>query len=237
MGVAARRRRQEAEIRVREAAATASAQLRQRLAEERLTIARELHDVLAHSISIIAVQSGAALDAIDTDTEAAREAMRSVRAVARQTLPDLRGALALLRGDEDRKIDLRSQPRLSELEDLVGSVRATGLAVTLAHRTGGEEFAPLTEVAAYRIVQEALTNVVRHAAATSATVTVRRDGTSLMIDVVDNGYGLDDRRPDGLGLIGMAERAALVGGTVTVSTPPSGTGTLVRATLPVDGAA
>ena len=235
VGIAARIRRLDNDERVREAAAMASAQQRQRLAEERLTIARELHDVLAHSMSIIAVQSGAALDAIDTDVDQAKRAMHAVRNVAKRALPDLRGALALLRGGGGGSaVDLRSQPRLADLADLVESVRGTGLPVTLTMDTGAEEFTPLTELAAYRIVQEALTNVVRHAGARSASVSVQRAPAALVIEVVDNGCGLAEVTNGGLGLVGMNERAALVGGTVQIANVPSGSGTAVYAQLPVE---
>jgi signal transduction histidine kinase len=232
VGVSARLRRLDNEARIRAAATMADAQLRQRLAEDRLAIARELHDVLAHSMSIIAVQSGAALDAIDTDAPSAKQALHAIRDVAKRALPDLRGALALLRSGTE-PADLHAQPRLSDLPDLVGSVRATGLAVTLSVATGDGDLAPLTELAAYRIVQEALTNVVRHADARSATVSVRREPAGLVIDIVDDGRGMTGARPGGLGLVGMTERATLVGGTVDIATAPTGSGTAVHATLPV----
>ena len=177
--------------------------------------------------------SGAALDAIDGDVEAPRRGMQAVREVAKRALPDLRGALALLRSGGESTVDLRSQPRLADLMDLVDSVRGTGLDVSLALGTDDEEFAPLTELAAYRIVQEALTNVVRHAGARTASVTVRREPDSLVVDVVDDGRGLGDSSSGGLGLVGMNERAALVGGTVHVGDAPSGSGTAVKARLPV----
>ena len=242
VGVAARIRRLDADARVREAAAMADAQLRQRLAEERLTIARELHDVIAHSMSIIAVQSGAAVDAIDTDVESAKRSMLAVRDVAKRALPDLRGALALLRGGTGDPItDLRAQPRLADLPDLVGRVRGAGLDVLLVtdpdilvRDSDIGEFPPLTELAAYRIVQEALTNVVRHAYARSVRVTLHRGPDALLVDVVDDGRGLTPDAPGGLGLVGMRERAALVGGTVTVGPAAGGTGTSVHASLPAE---
>jgi signal transduction histidine kinase len=233
VGVAARIRRLDSESRVRDAAAMASAQLQQRLAEERLTIARELHDVLAHSMSIIAVQSGAALDAIDTDVASAKKAMLAVRDVAKRALPDLRGALTQLR-DGGEPADLAAQPRLTDIADLVERVRGTGLDVALTMPPRDEEFTPLTELAAYRIVQEALTNVVRHAGARSASVTLRRTPTALLIDVVDDGHGLVGTPAGGLGLAGMHERAALVAGTVKIANVPTGSGTSVHAQLPAE---
>ena len=233
VGIAARRRRLDNDARIREAEVTTRAQMRQRLAEERLTIARELHDVLAHSMSIIAVQSGAALDAIDSDVVAAKQAMIAVRSVAKRALPDLRGALALLRGDGE-PVDLRAQPRLADIRDLVDSVRGTGLEINLDMSTAGEDFTPLTELAAFRIVQEALTNVVRHAGATKAGVSLRCDGSRLDVEVVDDGAGTCTDTGDGLGIVGMRERAGLVGGTVHIGPAPAGTGTLVTAHLPVE---
>jgi len=233
VGVAARRRRLDNDARIREAEVTTRAQMHQRLAEERLTIARELHDVLAHSMSIIAVQSGAALDAIDTDVAAAKQAMVAVRSVAKRALPDLRAVLALLRGDGE-PVDLHAQPRIADIGDLVDSVRGTGLEINLDMSTAGEDFTPLTELAAFRIVQEALTNVVRHAGATKAAVSLRSDGSRLTVEVADDGRGSGDDVGGGLGIVGMRERAGLVGGTVHIGPAPTGIGTLVTAHLPIE---
>jgi signal transduction histidine kinase len=231
LGVAARQRRLDAEERVRQAAATAEAQLARRVAAERLTIARELHDVLAHTISVIAVQSGAALDVLDTDVEAAREAMRTVRTVARRAMPDLRGALALLRATGDA--ELPPQPRLTQLPELADSVRGSGIGVSVTVAANLPETTPYVELAAYRIVQEALTNVVRHAHASTASVCVQHADGDLVVEVADDGIGFGDTPSHGFGITGMRERAALVGGSVQISTGPTGRGTAVTARLPL----
>jgi signal transduction histidine kinase len=177
------------------------------------------------------VQSASALDAIDTDVDAAKDAIRIVRAVARKAMPDLRGALAMLRATGSP--ELLAQPRLADLPDLVDSVRATGLAATLTVEPVRPDVTPFVELAAYRVVQEALTNVVRHASARSVSVTVTAGGGELVVSVVDDGHGVGDRPGNGFGLLGMRERVALVAGTVQIGPGPSGRGTAVVARLPL----
>jgi signal transduction histidine kinase len=233
LGGAAGFRRQATEERVRQAAATAEAQLRERLADERLRIARELHDVLAHTISVIAVQSGAALDSLDAEPERARTALQVVRTAAKQAMPELRAALGLLRSDGNAAPGRFSQPTLDQLDELVEHARAAGLRVTVA--ADSLEVPVFLGLTAYRIVQEALTNVVRHAKAASVHVSIAQSSDGVTIDVSDDGPGSAMSSPgSGLGLAGMRERVALVGGTVTTGPGPSG-GWTVHAELPLEG--
>jgi signal transduction histidine kinase len=247
LGAAARHRRLAAEQRVHEAENAA----RGRLAEERLRIARELHDVLAHTISVIAVQSGLALDSLEgadgldgTDRPdrrlvQAREAMRAVRAAARQAMPELRAALGLLRADRDTPPEALAQPRLAQLPELAERARSAGLRVEIGGLAEVGTLPPFLELTAYRIVQEALTNVVRHAEAGSATVALRLSEGTLLVEVTDDGRGDGGRGTGagpagaGLGLVGMRERAELVGGQLTAGPRPAG-GFAVRARLPVE---
>jgi signal transduction histidine kinase len=233
LGAAARQRHLVAEERVRRAAVTAEADLRERVSQERLRIARELHDVLAHTISVIAVQSGAALDSLDSSPEQARRALLVVRSAAREAMPELRAALGLLRGDRSETPDVLAQPRLEQLTDLVEQARGAGLRVRLTMPEQLPAVTPFLELTAYRIMQEALTNVVRHAAATEVTVSVRLDDATLLIDVRDNGRGAGAPGGTGLGLVGMRERAQLVGGEVRAG-PLSEGGFGVHARLPTD---
>jgi signal transduction histidine kinase len=237
LGAAARGRRLAAEENVQRAAVNAESRLRERLADERLLIARELHDVLAHTISVIAVQSGLAMDSLDRQPEQARAALLAVRTAAKQAMPELRAALGLLRGDRPDPPDVLAQPNLNQLGDLADRIRANGLRVdlTIADAAGAAPLPPLLELTVYRIVQEALTNVLRHAQATqvAVAVAVRREEGELHIEVLDDGRGPGPQPGSGLGLAGMRERAQLVGGSVTTGPAPSG-GFCVSARLPVE---
>jgi signal transduction histidine kinase len=231
LGASVRRRRLDTEDQVRRATAVAQAEVRQQLAEERLRIARDLHDVLAHTIAVIAVQGGNALDALDHDQQAAREALGVIRTASRQALAELRATLGLLRADGSAD-PAAPQPDLSLVKELVARAEATGLRVDLRMPDLGE-LSPVVELTAYRVVQEALTNVVRHAAARSVAVTVRRDGEALLVEVTDDGHGPGAGTGGaGLGLVGMRERAEALGGRVTTGPRPDG-GYRVTATLPL----
>jgi len=245
LGSSTRRRRLAGEEHLRQVAEVAAAQARERMADERLQIARELHDVLAHTISVIAVQSGLAVDALDDDSATTRRALGAIRASTREALAELRATLTLLRADTDADTDAaavarptRPQPRLADLPDLVAQTRAAGLAVTLScdlgsvgGDVGGAVLSPALELTAFRVVQESLTNVVRHAGATSVAVDVRRDADQLHVTVADDGHGPQGDQP-GFGVRGMGERVAAVGGTL-VAGPGSERGYEVRAALPL----
>ena len=200
--------------------------------EQRLELAQELHDVLAHHISLINVQAGVALHLIDDEPERARPALTEIKAASREALRELRGALDILR--RGAEAPRAPAPGLDELDALVATVAASGLAVTLdvTSRPSPDDLPAAVELAAYRIVQEALTNVARHAAAHAATVTVR-SGDELTIEVVDDGVGGGAGMPSaGNGITGMRERAVALGGEVEAGPVPGG-GFRVRARLPV----
>jgi signal transduction histidine kinase len=208
--------------------ARAEQEERQRLAgEQRLDLAQELHDVLAHHISLINVQAGVALHLIDEQPERARPALTEIKEASREALRELRGALDILR--RGAAAPRAPAPRLAELDRLVATVGASGLDVTLDDRGRPAALPAAVELAAYRIVQEALTNVSRHAAATSARVTLRYDD-AVTVEVVDDGVG--GTAAAGNGITGMRERAVALGGTLVAGPGPTG-GFRVAAHLPI----
>jgi signal transduction histidine kinase len=253
LGASAGRRRLDSEDRLRRAAEVAEVQARQRMADDRLQVARELHDVLAHTISVIAVQSGLAADALDDDVETARKALGTIRASTRQALSELRATLTILRagpvpvGAEDGDADTGDagvgepgvgsarpgspQPRLAQVSELADRARAAGLVVTLDVALGGRALSPALELTAYRVVQQALTNVIQHAQARSVEVGVRRTDGHLLVTVVDDGRGQGSDSP-GFGIRGMRERVGALGGTLAAG-PGSAGGYEVRAQLPI----
>jgi len=202
---------------------------------ERARVARELHDVLAHSLSQIAVQSGVGLHLFDREPERAREALASIRRLSATGLDEVRGVLAILRGDDADSttptgISLTPQAQLAEIPALVAERTGHGLTVTLDDGLRGRMPRSGIQTAAYRIVQEALTNVVRHSEAAHAVVHLSCEDDVLVIAVDDDGIG-SAGRPEGGGVRGMRERAALLGGTVDLTVGPLG-GTRVLARLP-----
>jgi signal transduction histidine kinase len=200
----ARQRRDQIVERRRAAAVEAE----RRRDEQRLALAQDLHDVLAHTLSMINVQAGVALHLLEDQPEQAKPALTAIKAGSAEALGELRTALDVLRrGDAAPR---SPAPRLSELPTLLDSVRAGGLDLTFDGPEVPPDLAPATEQAAYRIVQEALTNVTRHAHARHATVRVRYDD-GVRIEVLDDGVGSD--APAGNGITGMRERAESCGGT------------------------
>jgi signal transduction histidine kinase len=208
-----------------------AAQQRQRqLGEQRLELAQELHDVLAHHISLINVQASVALHLLDEQPEQARPALTHIKAASRDALHELRTALDLLRGGES-DAPRTPAPRLADLDALVDSVRASGLDVGLERPDALPALPPAVELATYRIVQEALTNVTRHAHARRATVRIAvADGGGVRVEVTDDGVG-GNGADAGNGITGMRERAAALGGTVAAGPRPGG-GFRVSAELP-----
>ena len=205
------------------------------VAEERGRIARELHDVVAHSVSVMVVQAQAGPRLLD-DVEQARGVFRSIEASGREALVELRRLLGILRtGDE--QLSIGPQPGLGSLRSLVEQVREAGLPVEL--RIEGEQ-APLPpgiDLSAYRIVQEALTNTLKHAGRAQATIVVRYAQTALELEISDNGTGKSAAtNGSGHGLIGMRERAALYDGALEAGSLDGG-GYAVRARLPLAGGA
>ena len=203
---------------------------RRAVAGEQARIARELHDVIAHNVSVMVVQAAAANDVFDSAPDKARDALRSIEETGRAALTELRRLLGTVRTPEEEAY--APQPGLALLGELVSRVRAAGLPVAV-HLDGelGDLPAGL-DLSAYRIVQEALTNTLKHAQASRAEVGVRRTASDLELEIVDDGVGNGNGDGGGQGLIGMRERAALVGGEVEAGPRPGG-GFQVRARLPL----
>ncbi|MEU5216206.1 sensor histidine kinase [Streptomyces sp. NPDC020807] len=210
-----------------------------RVAEERLRIARDLHDVVAHHIALVNVQAGVAAHVMDRRPDQAKEALAHVREASRSALDELRATVGLLRQSGDPEAPTEPAPGLAVLDGLLDSFRKAGLPVTLA-RTESEHDRPLpatVDLAAYRIVQEALTNVRKHAGPDAvAEVSVVRVGRTVEITVLDNGTPQTPAEPrsdsGGHGLLGMRERVSALGGTLTTA-PRYGGGFRVQAILPV----
>jgi signal transduction histidine kinase len=196
--------------------------------EERARIARELHDVIAHSVSVIVVQAGAAEPLVEEDPEQAREALRSIRAAASDSLGEMRRLLGVLRATGD-ELAMSPQPTVAELDPLLAQTRATGLEVGLVVEGIARPLAPGVALAAYRIVQEALTNTRKHGRASRADVRLRYSPSAIEIEIEDDGTGSVGE--GGHGLIGMRERAELYEGTFDVGARDGG-GFVVRAVLP-----
>ncbi|WP_237565747.1 sensor histidine kinase [Ornithinimicrobium cerasi] len=213
-----------AEAEARERALTA-------VSEERARIARELHDIVAHSVGTIVVQAGAAEQVVEEDPAFARQALGTIRTTGSSALAEMRRLVSVLR-DPDLGADFAPQPGLASLPDLVERAGEAGLEVRL--RVSGDRGALPTgvDLAAYRIVQEALTNVRRHSAATCADVSLDLGAEVLLIEVSDGGPARERTGPPGHGLLGMRERAALYGGRVRAA--PEGPGFAVRAELPLE---
>lgn len=198
-------------------------------AEEQARIARELHDVIAHALSVIVVQAGAADDAFEFDPLRAREPIRQVDRSARAALADLRRVLGMVQSSSD----YQPQPSLGELDRLVDSVRATGLDVTLEIDGRRRKLPAAVDLSAYRIVQEALTNSLKHAGAEHIRVKVRY-GRELELEVRDDGRGsVDSPAGGGSGLVGMRERVALLGGRLDAG-PAAGGGYRIAAAIPFE---
>jgi signal transduction histidine kinase len=206
---------------------------RRRLGDERLRIAREVHDVVAHAMVAINVQAGVAAHLLDRDPEQAGRALREIKATSGQALTDLRAALGVLR-DGDAGAPVAPAAGLHDLDELAAGLRAAGVRVELD--VGGVDDLPAAvQAAAYRIVQEALTNVLRHARASAARVRVARDGSSLQVEVTDDGVGArgGGTGGSGNGLVGMRERALALSGSLE-SGPGERGGWRVRASLPTE---
>ncbi len=210
----------------------AEEQATSRVVEERLRIARELHDLLSHSLASVSLQAGVGLHLVDRQPEQAREALQAIRQVSADALAQARAALAVVRGTGgDPPV---AAPGLPDLDGLVGSVRATGLWVDLDTDLDGQPVPDRVGATAYRVVQEALTNVMRHAGpGAHARARVGRIHDWLEIDVTDDGTGAaGPARGPGHGLRGMAERVSAVGGELQAGPAPGG-GFTVHARLPL----
>ena len=202
------------------------------VAEERARIARELHDVVAHSVSVIAVQTGSIRHRLRNARPAEAQELEGIERTARQALAEMRRMLGLLRAD-DEGMSLVPQPGLDQVDRLVEQVRDAGVDVELALEGDRRSLSPGVDLAAYRIVQEALTNVIKHAGPAHACVAVRFGERELELEVTDDGRGpVTEQNGGGHGLVGMRERAALYGGTFEAR-PGSDGGFVVNARLPV----
>ncbi|MFD9613205.1 sensor histidine kinase [Streptomyces sp. NPDC059083] len=204
------------------------------VADEQARIARELHDVIAHHISVIAVQSGLADYVFDTDPGTARRALGTIAETSSEALEEMRRMLTLLRAGDNAPESYAPMPTLGGLADMAARMEAGGVPVELVVEGAPRTLPPGVELCAYRVVQEALTNVLKHARPGGAVVTVRYGTHHLLVSVTDDGPGPDPARVDtggGHGLIGMHERAKLYGGAVTTGPGPEG-GFRVRLTLP-----
>jgi signal transduction histidine kinase len=199
---------------------------------ERARIARELHDVVSHSISVVAIQTQAVRRRLGPDH--AREAadLEGVETTARQAMAEMRRLLGVLRAGDGDSLPLAPQPGLDQLPRLLDRARETGLDVRLDVDGTPVPLPPGIDLAAYRVVQEALTNAMRHAAADAVDVRLSWGERDLELRVEDDGVGAASANGHGHGLFGMRERVALYGGTVETGVRPGG-GFAVRARLPV----
>ncbi len=209
-------------------------QARRAVSEEQLRTAQELHDVVGHGLAVIAMQAGIALHVLDRNPDKARESLQAIRDTSREALDGLRAELAILRAPDPDEAPRRPAPGLAEIDVLVDRIRAGGVAVDLRiDDPAGEPLPADVDQAAYRILQESLTNVLRHAEADAASVDVAREDGSVVIVVADRGVGADVVGGEpGSGIRGMRARAERLGGTLEAGPVPGG-GFEVRAELPV----
>lgn len=203
------------------------------VADERARIARDLHDVVAHTVSVIVLHAGAARRIAAEQPERARGALEAIEALGREAAADMRRLVGILRAPAEPAADTEPQPSLARLDTLVDRVRAAGLDVRLHIEGDARKLPPGVDLSAYRIVQEALTNTLRHAHAERADVVLRYRADGLELEVSDNGRGSVPAAAGGQGLIGMRERAAIFGGRVEAG-PGPGAGFRVRVLLPLE---
>ncbi|GGP97773.1 signal transduction histidine kinase [Actinomadura coerulea] len=201
---------------------------------ERGAIARELHDIVAHSVTVMLIGVRGARDVLETEPRVAARTLEQVEASAEQSLAELRRILVLLRGRE--AAETRPQPSLADLDDLVAGYRAAGLPVRLEITGEPLDLPSGVELSAYRIIEEALTNALKHAGATLVTVRLFYGGADLEVRVQDDGTATGEPGPGGHGLVGMRERVAVLGGELETGRAPGG-GFRVAARLPVGGRA
>lgn len=227
LGDAARSRRASVEAvieRARRAEQTREAEARRRVTEERLRIARDLHDAVAHQISVISLNAGVASSALETRPERAREALATIRTASREVLGEIGSMLTVPTPEET---GIREQPGLARLPDVIESVRVAGWDVVVRDEIGLDTaVVPLgVDIVAYRVVQEGLTNALKHGSARRAHVLLRRDGNALEVVVTnpwEHAPGAPDLPPSGFGLVGLRERVDSVGGTLEAGSAPGG---------------
>ncbi len=226
LGRAARHRRANlafVEERARRAEEDRDRQARQQVAEERLRIARELHDLVAHQITLANAQAGVAVHLFDTRPKEARESLDALVSTTRQALDDLRSTVGLLRQPEDDATPVEPAPGLAQLSTLLDSFRRADLDVAFQHEGTARDLSAALELTAYRVIQEALTNVTKHTDRTDAHVQLTWGTDVLTVTITDDGGepGMPRRSP-GHGLIGLRERAAAAGGTLNAGPRPHG---------------
>lgn len=200
--------------------------------EERARIARELHDVVAHAMSVMVVQAGAARRVLDDDPGAAKAAIGRIESTGRDGLAEMRRLIGILKSD-GADADRAPQPGLGQIDALLETVRGAGVPVEAATEGAPRQLPSGLDLVAYRIVQEALTNVMKHAGPASARVLLRWGDAALDLEVADDGRGPFVSAEGGLGLLGMRERVALYGGSIDTGPRPGG-GFAVRAHLPYE---
>jgi signal transduction histidine kinase len=240
-GLIVRNRRRifaDSEQRAAAAEADRQASAARAVAQERSRIAREMHDVVAHGMSVIAVQAAAAQEIVHSNPDKAAEVMGRIENVGRQSLNEMRRMLGVLRnGDDNTSASLAPQPRLTDIDAMVARSVDAGVATTLVVAGTRRDLSPGIELTAFRIVQEALTNVLKHGGPlASATVTITYEPDVVTVEVADDGRGAVSSLSDaggGNGLIGMHERVEIYGGELAVG-PRAGGGFIVRAVLPID---
>jgi signal transduction histidine kinase len=204
------------------------------VAEERARIAREMHDVVAHNLSVMVVQASAARRMVDRSPERAREALASVEQTGREALAEMRRMLAML-GTPEEELALAPQPSLDEIDALIERARQAGLDVDLEVQGERRRVHSSLDLSCFRIVQEALENTLKHAGATHAHVCLRYGRDCVEVDVTDDGRSAEaaEAGNNGHGLVGMRERVAMHGGRLETGHRPDG-GFEVRATLPLE---
>jgi signal transduction histidine kinase len=228
------RRKNEAETRARRLEVEGEERTRAAVADERARIARELHDAVAHSVSVMVLQVGAVRRRLREEQHSEREMLSGVEQTGREAVAELQRMLGLLR-HEDADAFLAARPSLTRLDELVEQVRSAGLPIEVTVEGETQPLPTGVDVSAYRIIQEALTNVMKHSGGGQATVHVRYNATEIELEVIDNGRGgsrTDAVNGVGHGLVGMRERVALFGGRLEAG-PVSEGGFAVRARLPV----
>jgi signal transduction histidine kinase len=219
---------------------TREEEARRRVDEERMRIARELHDVVSHTIGVISVQAGVASHLLERRPDKAAESLAAIRQASDEALGELHAMLGVLRdrggGDDGGAAPLSPAPGLGELDALVAQAAGAGVEVRVSLEGGPRRLPPAVDLAAYRVVQESLTNVVRHARASRAEITVRHADGRVVVEVTDDGRarpGNGSGNGSGQGILGMQERARALGGSLEAGPRPEG-GFRVLASLPLD---
>ena len=240
LAVALRSRRAwmaEVNERLRRAEVEREREAERRVEQERLRIAREMHDVLAHTIAVIGVQAGVAAEALADSPEEVRGALRTIREKSREAMTEIRATVGVLR-EPCEDAPTSPAPGLSQLGELLSVAEGSAVQVEISVSGAERPLPPVVDLTAYRIVQEALTNVLRHAGATLARVGIRYEPNALVVQVEDDGASTGNGAShveDGYGLTGMRERAAAIGGRLEAGlTPGSDGGFHIRAWLPTE---